>query len=169
MNMLSEHLAENLLALRSKRQITQGQLAKLCSVPRSTIANLESGAGNPTLENLVKVAGALQVSVEELLSPPRANCKLIKSKDLVKTKKGSTLLIRLLPDPIPGMVIDRMEIDEGGRLGGAPHVEGTKENYGSWSGDAQWTGYPARNCEDDRCKPVGHPLKESRSGSFETC
>ncbi|PWT89181.1 MAG: DNA-binding protein [Acidobacteria bacterium] len=135
MNMLSEHLAENLLALRSKRQITQGQLAKLCSVPRSTIANLESGAGNPTLENLVKVAGALQVSVEELLSPPRASCKLIKSKDLVKTQKGSTLLIRLLPDPIPGMVIDRMEIDEGGRLGGVPHVEGTKEYFTCMQGE----------------------------------
>jgi len=132
---LSEHLAASLIELRASRGITQDQLAKLANIPRSTVTHLESGSGNPTLDNLVKVAAALQVSVEELLSPRRANCKLIKSRDLNKTKRGSTLLIRLLPDAIPGMVIDRMEIEEGGRLGGIPHVQGTKEYFTCFQGD----------------------------------
>ena len=131
MKLLCRHLAQSLVQLRNKRGITQGALGKLAGVPRSTIAHMESGAGNPTLLNLAKVAGALQVSVEELLAPPRANCKLIKNKDLSRIKRGqgSALLIQLLPDPIPGMLIDRMEIEVSGRMGGVPHVSGTKEYF----------------------------------------
>ncbi|MCI0603758.1 helix-turn-helix domain-containing protein [bacterium] len=131
MKPVSQHLANSLTELRGKRRITQGQLAKLAGVPRSTIAHMESGEGNPTLSNLARIAAALQVSLEELLTPPRAICTLIKSRDLSRVKRGhgSTLLIRLLPDPIPGMLIDRMEIETGGRMGGVPHVTGTKEYF----------------------------------------
>ena len=50
------HLARNLASLRHARALTQDALAKAAAVPRSTIANLESGAGNPSLAVLVKVA-----------------------------------------------------------------------------------------------------------------
>jgi transcriptional regulator with XRE-family HTH domain len=55
------HLARNLAGLRHARQLTQDALARAAAVPRSTIANLESGAGNPSLVVLVKVAHALGV------------------------------------------------------------------------------------------------------------
>lgn len=126
---MSEHLARSLTELRDRRGITQVQLAQLAEIPRSTVANMESGRANPTLENLVAIAAALQVTVEELLSPPRVACKLIRSEELPRVKKGSSVLIRLLPDPIPGMVMDRMEIEEGSRLSGVPHVEGTREYF----------------------------------------
>ena len=131
LNPVSLHLANSLTDLRAKRGITQGQLAKLAGVPRSTVAHMESGAGNPTLVNLARIAAALQVSVEELLAAPRASCKLLKNRELSRVKRGngSTLLTRLLPDPIPGMVIDKMEIEIGGRMGGVPHVAGTKEYF----------------------------------------
>src|SRR6185369_11530401 len=69
---VSAHLARNLVSLRHARSLTQGALAKAASVPRSTIANLESGEGNPSLAVLLKVAGALAVPIDELLSSPRA-------------------------------------------------------------------------------------------------
>ena len=50
------HLARNLASLRHARALTQDALARAAAVPRSTIANLESGAGNPSLVVLVKVA-----------------------------------------------------------------------------------------------------------------
>ena len=34
---------------------------------------------------------------------------------------------KLLPDPIPGMEIDRMELQPGGRMTGIPHTPGTHE------------------------------------------
>src|SRR3982074_3035036 len=53
------HLARNLAARRRAPHLTQDALARAAAVPRSTIANLESGAGNPSLVVLVKVAHAL--------------------------------------------------------------------------------------------------------------
>ena len=40
--------------------------------------------------------------------------------------KGVTVR-KLLPDPIPGMEIDRMELQPGGRMTGIPHTPGTHE------------------------------------------
>jgi DNA-binding XRE family transcriptional regulator len=65
------HLARNLAGLRHARSLTQDALARAAAVPRSTIANLESGAGNPSLVVLVKVAHALGVPIDELLASPR--------------------------------------------------------------------------------------------------
>lgn len=126
---VSEYLAQNIVSLRQKRSITQAGLAKIAGVPRSTVTHLESGSGNPSLSNLIKVASALQVTIEELLAAPRTRCKLLKNNELraVKRSQGAVTVFKLLPDPIAGMEIDRMEIETGARMGGIPHVPGTKE------------------------------------------
>ena len=69
------HLARNLVSPRHARALTQDALATAASVPRSTIANLESGDGNPSLAVLVKVARALAVPIDELLAAPRAKVR----------------------------------------------------------------------------------------------
>lgn len=126
---LSKHLGLNLATLREKRNLTQAGLAKLSGVPRSTVTHLESGEGNPSLANLARIAGALSVSLEELLARPRAHCQLIRAAEVPgqKRSQGTATVFKLLPDPIPGMEIDRLEIEAGGRMGGIPHVDGTKE------------------------------------------
>jgi transcriptional regulator with XRE-family HTH domain len=133
----SLNLAENLANLRAKRGLTQNALARIAGVPRSTVTHLESGAGNPSLHNLARVAGALQVTIEELLATPRASCKLVRAGDVpsVKRSQGVATVYKLLPDPIPGMEIDRMEFVVGGRMGGIPHVAGTKEYLAVVSGE----------------------------------
>jgi DNA-binding XRE family transcriptional regulator len=55
------HLGNNIRQLREARGLTQQQIAKVAGVPRPTWANLESGAANPTLAVLIRVASALQV------------------------------------------------------------------------------------------------------------
>ena len=60
-------------SLRHARALTQEALGQAATVPRSTVANLESGAGNPSLVVLVKVAQALGVPIDELLASPRAH------------------------------------------------------------------------------------------------
>jgi transcriptional regulator with XRE-family HTH domain len=126
---IAKNLAASIVALRRKRGMSQAALARLSGVPRSTVAHLESGAGNPSLTNLARIAGALQVSIEELLARPRASCKLVRANELRGTRRGQGVatVYKLLPDPIPGMEMDRMEIEAGGRMGGIPHVTGTKE------------------------------------------
>jgi transcriptional regulator with XRE-family HTH domain len=127
---LSEHLADNLRHQRQQRGLTQGQLAKLCDVPRSTVANLEAGGSNPTLSVLARLSLALHLSLEELLSPPRSRCQVFPKGSLPVQKRGKGKAVevhKLLPHPIPGMEIDRMELEPGARMVGVPHKPGTHE------------------------------------------
>jgi transcriptional regulator with XRE-family HTH domain len=129
LDQISKHLSSSMISLRRKRGMTQADLARLAEVPRSTVTHLESGAGNPSLMNLARVAGALQVSIEELLARPRASCKLIRAGEMPRHRRsqGIATIFKLLPDSIPGMEMDRIEIESAGRMGGVPHVAGTKE------------------------------------------
>lgn len=126
---LAKNLGSNLSSLRAKRGLSQLSLAKLAQVPRSTIAHLESGNGNPSLANLARISAALQISLEELLARPRPQCLLLKATDVrsIKRSQGMAAVFKLLPDLLPGMEIDRIEIERGGKLGGIPHSPGTKE------------------------------------------
>lgn len=126
---LSRNLAERILDLRARRSLTQADLAKLASVPRSTIANLESGTGNPSLINLAKISSALNTSIEMLLTSPKALCRLIPADSIksVIRSQGEVTIVKLLPDPIPGMEIDKIEVNPGAKMRGVPHAAGTKE------------------------------------------
>jgi transcriptional regulator with XRE-family HTH domain len=127
---LSNHLGQNLKTIRELRGYTQEQLAKLCELPRSTVANIEIGGSNPTLSVLIHLSSALRLSLEELLSRPRARCQVFERDSLpsLESKRsGDVSLRRLLPHPIPGMSIDRMELAPGSRFAGSPHSAGTHE------------------------------------------
>ena len=126
---LSQNLAQNLSGFREKRRMSQAQLARLAGLPRSTLTNLESGSGNPSLHNLAKLGAALQVSLEELLARPHPRLHLVRAASVKKQSRaqGMAYIFKLLPDPIPGMEIDRMEIKPGARFAGVPHVANTKE------------------------------------------
>lgn len=135
----SKHLAENVRELRTARGLTQAQLAKMSQVPRATWANIESGSANPTLSVLTRVASTLQVSIEELISPPRAQCRLYKPKELRTRARGQAAIRMLLPDAIPGIEIERMEIGPRGHMRGIPHTAGTREYLTCESGQVHLT------------------------------
>lgn len=124
---LAANLARNLVYQRNRRSLTQQQLAKLSSVPRSTVANIETGVCNPTLSVLSRLAAALQLSLEELLSAPRADCELFPAGTLPGATRRGARVQKLLPHPIPGMEIDRMELARGEKWKGVPHRPGTNE------------------------------------------
>ncbi len=124
---LSERIARSLKTLRDARGLTQEQIARLAGVPRATWANLETGGGNPTLAVLHRVAQALQVPLDELIAQPRAACRFYPREELAEKKRGNVTLRSLLPDPLPGMVLDRMELPPRSQLTGVPHMPGTRE------------------------------------------
>jgi DNA-binding XRE family transcriptional regulator/quercetin dioxygenase-like cupin family protein len=128
--LLSSNLASNLRFQRHQRSLTQEKLARLCGLPRSTISQIESGEGNPTLSVLSRIALALHLSIEELLSTPHARCQFFRRGSLKSSSRGrggGTIVSKLLPDPIPGMEIDRIQLRQGARLTGVPHRPGTRE------------------------------------------
>jgi transcriptional regulator with XRE-family HTH domain len=124
---VAARLAANVAQLREARGMSQQQMAKLAGVPRATWAHLESGHANPTLAVLNRAAAALQISIEELIRAPRSAVKHFPAASLLHKQRGDVTIRKLLPDPIPGMEIDRMELPPGSRLVGIPHVPGTTE------------------------------------------
>lgn len=136
---IAANLGNNIRQLREARGMTQEQMARISSVPRPTWANLESGAANPTLSVLVKVANALQVPLEELIGPQRAVVKLYKSDSLPVRERGKVRVRRLLPETIAGLEIDRMELPQGAYMSGIPHTPGTREYLTCESGRIQLT------------------------------
>lgn len=127
---IASHLARNLAALRHVRGQTQDALAKTAGVPRSTIANLESGEGNPSLAVLVKVAGALGVPIDELLASPRARVRKWSAADIAAQHPGGGITLRpLVPEPSPNELLNIMDFAPGANLRGTPHLSGTREYF----------------------------------------
>jgi XRE family transcriptional regulator, regulator of sulfur utilization len=126
----ARHLARNLVSLRHTRALTQDALAKASGVPRSTIANLESGEGNPSLAVLMKVAGALAAPLDELLASPRAKVRHWSAKDVAVQHRGSGLSTRaLVPEPVPDGILETMAFAPGAYMRGTPHLPGTREYF----------------------------------------
>ena len=62
----AKKLGENLRKIRSKKNITQTELAQTLNVDKSFISNIENGKNNPTLSTITNLAKALKVQVDEL-------------------------------------------------------------------------------------------------------
>ena len=134
---LSGRLAQNIKQLRLARGFTQQQIAELSGLPRATCSNLESGSANPTLTVLHALATALQVPLEELVAVPRADVQYYPKGSLPSRTRGRVTVHTLLPDAIPGTMIERLEIPEAGRLVGTPHTPGTREYLSCESGEVE--------------------------------
>jgi transcriptional regulator with XRE-family HTH domain len=126
----ASHLARNVQSLRQARRMTQQALAKAADVPRSTVANMESGGGNPSLAVLLKVATALGAPIDELLSPPHAKVRKWPGKDLAARTRGRGVTLRaLVPEPVPAEILELMEFAPGATMAGQPHLPGTREFF----------------------------------------
>ena len=122
-----DHLADNIKAIRETRGLSQQQIAKAAGIPRATWTHLESGAANPTLTVLIKVANALQVRLDELLAAPRLPARHLKADDLPTRQRGEITIRKLLPESLPGLDLERMVLPAGARMAGVPHTPGTRE------------------------------------------
>src|SRR3954468_21894782 len=127
MDDVAGRLARNVRGLREARAMTQAQMAKLADLPRATWANLESGAANPTLAVLDRVATAFQVTIEELIAAPRSEARLYPKGTLPVRSRGAVTMKKLLPAPIPGMEIERFDLPPHAKMTGVPHTPGTRE------------------------------------------
>jgi len=124
---INRNLANNILRLREARNLSQQQIAKLSGIPRPTWASLETGTANPTLAVLSKAANALNISIEELVGPPRSEFKFIPAANVRERKRQGAKVRPLVAETIAGLEITRTELEPGGRMIGIPHKQGTRE------------------------------------------
>ena len=88
------------------------------------------GRGQPLLAVLVKVAGALSVPIDELLAAPRAKVRKWTADEIGSRQRGQGVAERpLVPEPMPDGMVVVMDFAPGARLGGTPHLPGTREYF----------------------------------------
>src|SRR3954453_14071382 len=61
-------LGHNVRRLRHERGLSLGALAQAAGLAKQTLANLENGSGNPTVETLQSLAAALGLEVNWLVT-----------------------------------------------------------------------------------------------------
>lgn len=66
---------ERIRALRKQRGLNQDQLAELASLNRVTVAKYEAGRVEPGAQALVRIADALDVTVDEILGRKESEIK----------------------------------------------------------------------------------------------
>jgi transcriptional regulator with XRE-family HTH domain len=62
-------LASNLRRLRVARHLSLSELARTTGTSKATLSGIERGRANPTVDTLAGLAGALRVSIAELVQP----------------------------------------------------------------------------------------------------
>lgn len=67
MNSLREIFSKNIKRLRAEKNISQEELAFLCGLHRTYISDIERATRNVSIDNIEKIADALNVPVVELL------------------------------------------------------------------------------------------------------
>lgn len=65
LTLFGEHLRE----LREKRDLSQVRLSELSGLNRNYVGDVERGKRNPCLDNILKLADALNVNASELFRP----------------------------------------------------------------------------------------------------
>ena len=63
-----KNIGEKVRAIRIKKGLSQDRLSKLADLSLNTVVNIESGLNsNPTIDTLIKIASALNVSMDSLI------------------------------------------------------------------------------------------------------
>jgi transcriptional regulator with XRE-family HTH domain len=86
----------NLRRLRTERGISTVALARDSGVARATLAQLEAGRGNPTLETLYALANTLGVGLGEVIAPPAVAAVEVVRADEGARVAGAAVRARLV-------------------------------------------------------------------------
>ena len=133
-------IAVNLHRLRTARRLSLAALAARADVAKATLANLEQGRGNPTIETLWSLALALGVAFSDLLEDRReVSTMVVRSEQgarVLGATPGGHLNLRLLDRVERGGLIEVMEmvVPAGTDHTGQPHGTGVVERVHVYEG-----------------------------------
>jgi transcriptional regulator with XRE-family HTH domain len=134
----------DLLALSIKRErqsagLSLTELAKRAGVAKSTLSQLESGIGNPSIETLWSLATAMGLQVTRFFEQPQQNLRVIRANEGLTTySENSHYAATLLADCPAGVRRDiyRLKVQPGEVRLSQPHPPGTVEHVVLCSGSA---------------------------------
>jgi len=69
-------IGDNIKKLRKKKSLSQDNLARLANIPYTTLTKIESNVvKKPSVQNVAKIAKALNVNIEKLLKEHKNSLK----------------------------------------------------------------------------------------------
>lgn len=77
MDYLSKNVVANLKRIRKSKCMSLDQVAEQTGVSKSMLAQIERGTANPSLGVLGKITSGLRIEFQELIQPPREDCRLV--------------------------------------------------------------------------------------------
>ena len=124
---------------RARAGVSLTELAKRAGIAKSTLSQLESGTGNPSLETLWALAQALGVPLSRLVDPPHQGIQVIRAGEgLVMRAERAAYDAAMLAGCPPGALRDiyRVVAQPGTAHLAQPHMPGTMEHVILGSGRA---------------------------------
>lgn len=121
-------------AIRRERErsgLSMAELARRAGIAKSTLSQLESGVGNPSVETLWALGVALDVPFSRLVDPPRPAVRVIRAGEgpvthSERAEYAATLLASCPPNARRDVY--RIEAEPGETRASDPHMPGTVEH-----------------------------------------
>jgi transcriptional regulator with XRE-family HTH domain len=83
-------VAANIRLLRQQADLTLAELATAAGLGKSTLAQLESGRANPSVETLWAIAAALQVPFARIVDEQRPALRVVRARDVPAMRSAET-------------------------------------------------------------------------------
>jgi len=137
---VGEVIAANLRRLRAARRMSLATLATRADVAKATLANLEQGRGNPTIETLWSLALGLGVAFSDLLEDRSETTTVVvrahSGARVLGSTQGGKLDLRLLDRVERGGLVEvfAMSLPAGTEHSGSPHGNGVVERVFVYDG-----------------------------------
>ncbi len=125
-------IGEGIKSFRALHKLTQTTLAKRAGIPRATLANMEGANSNPSISVVVKVARALGVTVDDLITRRQSpHVTEVERKDMAVMRQddGKFLSTRASPISTPNLQVNDVSMMPGCYTKGVPHPEGSHELF----------------------------------------
>jgi transcriptional regulator with XRE-family HTH domain len=126
-----EVIAASLRRERRRSGLTLSEVARRAGIAKSTLSQLESGTGNPSIETLWAICVALDAPFSRLLDPPQPQVRVIRaSEGPTVTAAQANYQATLLAACAPGARFDvyRIAAEPGHARASDPHMPGVVEH-----------------------------------------
>jgi transcriptional regulator with XRE-family HTH domain len=126
---LNSGIARQIRALRGARGWSLATLATRAGLSKTIVAKIESGDGNPSLETLLRLAGALDITIGSLLGTerPPGTSVIRRSDAFVRSESGLQARGLWSDGRNPRVETSELLLEPGADYHSKPHPPGTEE------------------------------------------
>lgn len=127
---LSQIIAYNLKTLRTERNLTLGQLAKIAGISKAMLSDMEKGGSNPTINTIWKIANGLNVPYTKLMDDVERQTTVVRKGEPV-AQIGESEHYRVYcyfgSTPVRNFELFHVELDPKSRNASIGHSEKAQE------------------------------------------